>query len=174
MKADERLFQVTSAALFTFCALFLVGLLLWVSSDYPPRARYVPQTVAIFSMVCLAVQLLLDLSPRFHGLFSKVEKEGLFSVEGQVKEARAGDGPEFRLELVTYFWLGGLLASLLLLGFLITIPLYILFYLRFQGEMPWLKSAICGLATWAFTYLLFVRLFEIRFYAGLLIEPFLD
>jgi hypothetical protein len=103
-----------------------------------------------------------------------VEKEGLFSVEGQVKEARASDGSDFRLELITYFWLGALLAGLLLFGFLISIPLYILFYLRFQAQVTWFKSALYGVASWAFVYLLFVRLFEIRLYEGLLIEPFLD
>jgi hypothetical protein len=174
MKPGERLFQITSGAVFTFSALLFVALLLVISSGYPPRARYVPQTVGIFSIICLAIQLVLDIFPRLQNLFRKVEGGGVLSVEAQVKDARAGDGTDFTLELITYFWLGALLAGLLLVGFLITIPLYIFFYLRSQAQVTWFKSALYGLATWLFVDLLFVRLFEIRLYAGLLIEPFLD
>ncbi len=174
MKPKQRLFQITSRALFTFFALLFVAFLLWLSFGYPPRARYVPQVVAIFSIVCLAIQWALDSSPVLQNLVSKVEKEETFAGEDQVKQARASDAPDFRLELISYLWLVVLLVSLLLFGFLISIPLYMIFYLRFQAQISWLKSGLYGVATWLFVYFLFVRLFEIRLYAGFLIEPFLD
>jgi hypothetical protein len=148
--------------------------MLWLASAFPPRARQVPETVAIFSLICLLIQLVLDSSPRLASYYARVEKRGFFSVDEQVQEARSGDATEFRLELVAYCWLAFLLTGLLLFGFLIWIPFYILLYLRIQATLSWLKSLIYAIGTLLFVYLLFVRLFEIRLYPGILLESFLD
>lgn len=174
MNSKEPLFHFTTHGLFTLLALLFVSVIFWISSAYPPRARQVPEIVALFSMICLLIQLILDISPRLAASYSRMEKKGLFTVDEEVLEARMRDGSESRLELVAYLWLASLLAGLLLLGFLIFIPLYILFYLRYQAALSWLKSATFALGTWSFVYLLFVRLFEIRLYPGILLESFFD
>lgn len=133
-----------------------------------------PQVVAIFSLACLLLQLALDSLPRLSELYRKVEKEDVFNHEKAHADQPTDTGAEMRLELVAYFWLLVLLGGLLLFGFLVTIPLYVLFYLRFQAQINWLKSALYGFGTWMFAYLLFVRLFEIRLYPGILIQTFMD
>jgi hypothetical protein len=174
METKAPLFQITGRGIFTLCALFFTVIFLWLSADYPPRARYVPQVVAIFSMICLIMQLGLECFPGLADFYRKVEKAEIFSLDQAVGEQRRGGGPELRLEIVAYSWLLVLLGGLLLFGFLISIPLYVLFYLRFQAQLNWLKSALYGVGTWIFVYLLFVRLFEIRLYPGILIQTFLD
>lgn len=174
MNSREPLFRITSSGLFTFSALVFVVLLLWIAAAYPPRARQVPEIVGFFGLICLAVQLILDSSPRLTALYRKVEKQGLFDVDEQVHEARSGNGTEFRLEIISYCWLAFFLTALLVLGFLIAIPLYILLYLRFQAKISWLRSAVYAAGTWLFVYFLFVRLFEIRLYAGMILERFFE
>ena len=61
-----------------------------------------------------------------------------------------------------------------LVGFLVSIPLYTLLYLRFQAKISWLAAVLYGAGAWAFTYFLFVRLFEIRLYYGMLFESWMD
>ena len=53
-------------------------------------------------------------------------------------------------------------------------PIIVLFYLRCQAQLNWLKSALYGGGTGIFVYILFVRLFQIRLYPGILIQAFLD
>ncbi|MFQ5683022.1 MAG: hypothetical protein ACE5HC_07090 [Candidatus Binatia bacterium] len=168
----EHRFHLTPGSVFTLTAFVFVALILWLSTGYPPRARYVPQVIAIFSLICLAFQFALDSFPGLESLFRKVKREEPFSVEGQVRGARGGDNTVLQLEMTAYLWLAGLLGSLLLFGFLVSIPFYILFYLRFRAQMGWFKSALYGAGTWLFVDLLFVRLFEIRLYPGFVLEKF--
>lgn len=175
MTSRPPIIQINSRGIFTFLALIFVALLLWLSQGYSLRARQVPETIAIFSIFCLLIQLLLDLFPRAGAYYGQLEKQGVLDVdEEDLKEARAGGETEFRLELISYGWLAFLLAGLVLLGFLVSIPIYILLYLRFQAQLTWPKSTAYAVGTWLFVYLLFVRLFEIRLYAGLLLETFFD
>lgn len=174
MNSRPPIIQITSRGIFTLSAVIFVALLLWLARGYPPRARQVPEAVALFSLLCLLIQFGLDAFPRLGGFYGRMEKKGVFDVDEEVKQARAGGGTELRLELIAFLWLAFLLAGLLLLGFLLFIPLYILFYLRFQAQLTWLKSGAYAVGTWVFVYLLFVRLFEIRLYAGLILETFFD
>ena len=163
--------QITGRALFTFASLLFVALLLWLSSSYPPRARQVPEVVGWFSFFCLAVQLVLDAFPQ---LARRRHRFDAFSVDDQVREARSSGHIERHLEVIAFCWLVFLLIGLVLLGFMVFIPIYIFCYLRFQAERTWLASAVYAAATWLFVDLLFVRLFEIRLYAGILLERFFD
>lgn len=174
MEYRKPFFRITGGSLFTLLALLFVVLLFWLSTGYPPRARYVPQVIAIFTLICLLMQLVLDSFPRLLDFYQRVEKGDIFRFDETFGEQAKGDGPELRLEMVAYFWLAVLLVGLLLFGFLISIPFYVLFYLRFQAQLKWLKSALYGIGTFLFIYFLFVRLFSIRLYPGILIETFLD
>jgi hypothetical protein len=174
MEANDRIFRFTTRGIFTLCATLFVVLILWISTGYPPRARYVPQVVGIVGLICLLFQLVLDFFPGLVGYFRRVEKEDGLERDDVLVEQASADGPESRLEWIAYAWLLVLLAGLVLVGFLIFIPIYVLFYLRFQAQLSWIRSMIYGIGTWLFVYLLFVYLFEIRLYPGLLIEPFLD
>jgi hypothetical protein len=130
--------------------------------------------VAVFSLLCLALQFALDAFPGLKSFYGTIEKENVFSIDEGVKAARLGPDSDGRLDVLAYFWLLMLLGALFVLGFLISIPLYIAFYLRFQAGLGWSRSTIYGASTWLFVYLLFVRLFEIRLHSGMLIDWLLD
>ncbi len=53
-----------------------------------------------------------------------------------------------------------------LIGFPLTVPLFIFFFLKFQSEAGWLQSLALTAGTWIFFYLLFQRLVHIQFEAG--------
>ncbi len=120
------------------------------------------------------MQLVLDSSPWLSALYRKVEKEDIFRDEKIQSEQKKDQGTDLRLEIITYFWLLSLLVGLLILGFLISIPFYVIFYLRFQAQLTWLKSGLYGIGTLLFIYLLFSLLFGIRLYPGFLLQLFLE
>ena len=167
------MFRFTGRSLFSLFAILFVLLIFWLSTGYPPRARYVPQVVAIFTLLCLLLQITLDSCPRLAAIYRGMEKAEIFksdtAEEGQATET----GPELRLELIAFCWLGVLLLGLVLFGFLASIPFYILAYLHYQAEITWQKASLYAAGTLVFIYFLFVYLFEIRLYPGILAETFL-
>ena len=174
MELRDPIFRITARSVFTFLALLIVALLLYVSTGYPPRARYVPQVIAVFALLCLLLQLILDSFPKLSKVYKKVEREDVFQLDETDSERKAASRPELTLEVTTYMWLAALLAGLYVLGFLVTIPLYVLFYLRFQAQLTWVRSALYGIGTFLFIYLLFSVLFGVYLYPGILIDTFTD
>ena len=72
-------------------------------------------------------------------------------------------------EVKAFAWLGSLLLSLYLLGFLISTPLYVFAYIRFSGRRRTATSVLIAAGVTAFVYLLFVRLLAYKLYAGVLL-----
>ncbi len=67
-------------------------------------------------------------------------------------------------------WIIGFLAAIVLLGFPLAVPLFVLLYLVIQGGERWIFSVIFSAAVWAFFYGLFDRLLHLPFPAGWLLE----
>lgn len=72
-------------------------------------------------------------------------------------------------ELRAFAWLGGLLLSLYLLGFMVSTPLYVFAFIRFSGRCSLKTSALIAAGISAFVYLVFVRLLAYKLYAGILL-----
>jgi amino acid transporter len=70
-------------------------------------------------------------------------------------------------ELAMGFWLVSLISLIYLVGFLLTVPLFLVLFLRFQGRHSWLVSGVTSLAVLAFIYVLFGILLSTPFPEGL-------
>jgi hypothetical protein len=66
-------------------------------------------------------------------------------------------------------WMLGFFAAIVLLGFPIAVPLFVLLYLKLQGGEGWLLSIGMTLAVWGVFYGLFDRLLHLPFPAGWLL-----
>ena len=64
-------------------------------------------------------------------------------------------------------WVAGFLLAIYLLGFLVSMPLYILSYMKVH-RIRWLTSVACAILTTAIIYLGFQTLLGIELYPGLL------
>jgi hypothetical protein len=63
-------------------------------------------------------------------------------------------------------WIVGFFAAIVLLGFPLAVPLFVLLYLRLQGKESWLFCAVFTAAVWLFFYGLFDRLLHLPFPDG--------
>ena len=63
-------------------------------------------------------------------------------------------------------WIAGFILLVYLLGFPLTVPLFIFVYLKFQSDVSWLHSIIFTAITWGCFYLLFQSLVHIQFESG--------
>jgi hypothetical protein len=71
-----------------------------------------------------------------------------------------------RRTLAAVAWMIGFFAAIVLAGFLIAVPLFVLAYLRIQGRESWTLSIIFTVALWAVFYGLFDRLLHLPFPPG--------
>jgi hypothetical protein len=112
-------------------------------------------------------------------LFCLAAAEALWVLLGR-PEAQ-GEAAEFRLSadlpprealrrtLLAAGWVLGFFAAILLLGFPVAVPLYVLLYLKLHGE-GWTLSIGMTAAVWAVFYGLFDRLLHLPFPAGWLLS----
>jgi hypothetical protein len=63
-------------------------------------------------------------------------------------------------------WIFGFLATILLLGFPLAVPLFVFLYLKLQGQEGWIFSAVFTALVWVFFYGLFDRLLHLPFPEG--------
>lgn len=71
-------------------------------------------------------------------------------------------------EIKGFLWLGSLLTTLYLVGFLVTTPLYIFSFLRISAGKSIRECSIVTILGTAFVYVVFVLLLEYRLFAGTL------
>jgi hypothetical protein len=67
---------------------------------------------------------------------------------------------------VAIAWMLGFFAAIVLLGFPIAVPLFVLLYLKLQGGEGWVLSIVMMAAVWGVFYGLFDRLLHLPFLAG--------
>jgi len=122
------------------------------------KTRLFPLSVSIPLLVLATVQLL-------QVIFAKGatdEGAGLdldFSSDVPVEVAR-------RRVINTFSWIIAFIVSVYLVGFPLTVPLFIFCYLKFQSEVSWLYSIAATAITWGGFYALFQWLVHIQFEDG--------
>ena len=145
-----------------FC-IFLIAVAAYAIQSalrWPFKAALFPLTVSVPLLILASVQLL-------QLLFGKAEtNEGAavdldFSIDVPPAVAR-------RRVIVTFSWIAGFIAAVYLVGFPLTVPLFMLFYLRYQSDVGWLQAAGLAAITSLIFYALFQWLVHIQFEAGLI------
>ena len=74
---------------------------------------------------------------------------------------------ERRRVITAFSWIIAFIASVYLVGFPLTVPLFILFYLKFESEVGMLHALVAAAITWGSFYGLFQWLVHIQFEQGL-------
>ena len=133
---------VFSAALAGVAAYAVVTALRW-----PPKAALFPLVMGIPLLVLALAQMLIE-------------------VRGASAPEDAPGGGQ--AALVVLGWMALFVALVLLLGFQLSVPLFIFGYLVLSGRERWpLSLALAGIA-WGLFYLLFEKLLHFPFEAGVL------
>jgi hypothetical protein len=72
-----------------------------------------------------------------------------------------------RRVLVLFAWMAAFIVSVFLIGFPLTVPLFLFSFLKFQSRTGWTSAILLTVVTWAVFHGLFVRLVHIQFEAGI-------
>lgn len=140
--------------------ILIAGYAIFTASQWSFKTGFFPLAVAI-------PLLGLTLLHFYFELFGAPE-----IIKGPAVEAEFSNqvAPQVaRRRVVTMFsWMAGFILLVYLLGFPLTVPLFVFFYLKFQSEVSWIKSVVLTAITWGVFYGLFQRLVRIQFDTGLI------
>lgn len=124
----------------TAILLVLVVLAVMMSTGLSPVARWMPLAVALPTLALLGLELVAD-AARAGGVsrLTLVNTRGLSRlVEGAGRRRReAADGASRRSERQALIWLAIAIVSVLTLGMLAGLPLFLLLYLRLRARERW-------------------------------------
>jgi hypothetical protein len=182
MKYSNSFMTVVMLALF----VALVGL----ASGYPPGARFMPFVVGIPAIVLCLLQLALDARQRRRGeteasdtrsakekAEEKVSRMVGRRVDFQIShEFMPGVGPEIppqemvRREMVLWGYFLGFIAGIIVFGFWVAIPIFLVAFLRFQAKAGWLFSLGLGMGASLLMSFVFERLFRVVLHTGFITD----
>jgi hypothetical protein len=149
---------------FVFCLLAFTVLTGILALGYSPRGRLYPLIVISVLFVLLILKLAVLIGPK---AAARLEVHGIDLPDQVLNETDRVHKTKWQIELRIIAWLFLLLVLVMLLGFLYTIPIFLLVFIRFQGKHSWKLAILCGLAVFAFIYLMFVTLLSVSFPPGL-------
>ena len=145
-----------------FFLVFFVTLLL-ISMTYSPKARRLPLLVGIPGAALTAAQVIKEIGRR-RGKAGEAK-----GVEPENAEAASQKGVDKKL-LTMLGWMVLLVAMIWILGFLITIPVYTILFMKSLKE-SWRLCIIFAVAGFAILYYLFAVALNMELYPGLLFQP---
>lgn len=164
----------------TVFLLLFIGTLVVASFGLKADARVWPLTVGIPVLVMLVILIIAEFNPKIESAF-EVSWEGA-AVEEGMEEAAQGRTRKVLVSDIPWRIVGIVFGSLVLvavgvlvLGFLIAPPIYVVLFLRLFGGASWKGAVLLALGTEASLYAL-ARLARLDLYPGMItgapIPPF--
>jgi tripartite tricarboxylate transporter TctB family protein len=145
---------------FFFCA-FLIAVAsyaIFAATGWSFKTKLFPLSVSIPLLILATVQLLLMiLGKEETGESAAMDVDFSTDVPAELARQRV---------FGIFGWIIAFIALVYLLGFPLTVPLFIFVYLKFQSEVGWLATIVITAVTWGCFYLLFQSLVHIQFEAG--------
>lgn len=148
-----------------FFSLFLIAVAasaIYLALEWPFKAKLFPLSVSIPLLVLASIQL-------FQLLLGKEEPVESAAVD---LEFSSDVPPEIvkRRVIVGFSWITGFILCVYLIGFPLTVPLFIFVYLKFESGVGWFYTCLSTALTWAVFYGLFEKLVHLQFEQGALQE----
>ena len=143
----------------TYFMFAVFATMLYVAFGYPEGARFMPLVVGVPAILLCVLQMVLDQRAAPSAAKdnrSEMEKaeERVSQMTGRQMEFEAAqiapgvdvvendDSVSANREFVIWGYIIGFVAGILLLGFNIAVPLFLLFYLRREALCSWTRSAV--------------------------------
>ncbi len=188
---------VSSNILWTLVMLSIFVVMVALASDYPPTARFLPFVIGIPGIVLTVLQLAIDIRDSRKATeakpadtrsdLEKLQDEVSKRVKGdveldiahetlQVVAADRTDPSTSRIhrEMVFFGFFIGLVAGVLLFGFWLTIPVFLVIFLRLHERENWRFVLTLTGAAWLIVYSIFDRLLSIILHQGFITEYFIE
>ena len=145
-----------------FCVflIFVAAAAIYMALDWPFKAKLFPLSVSIPLLILAAIQLL-------QSLFGAAQSNDGAAVDIEFS-SEVPPEIERRRVITAFCWIAGFIFCVYLIGFPLTVPLFIFVYLKFESGVGWLYTCLSTALTWAIFYGLFEKLVHLQFEQGAL------
>lgn len=114
--------------LFSILLLVIFSWAVWDSIDFQPIARHYPLYLGSAAIILIIIDLVL---------YIRTEKEN-----SENNNSDISDSIEWKSSLKYIAWIVGYLITMYVFGFIISTTLFLLFFLKLEAKMNWLKSIL--------------------------------
>jgi len=153
--------KLKSSSYFLIVVMAIALFLGIVSLTYTsPKDKLVPLIASGVIVILGAIRLRTEIMAPPEASENEEFDDDLVEDSGETENKREG---------FAFLWLAGLVASILLFGFLITVPLFTLAYLRLGAHHGWLESLALAVAAELFLYSVFVLALRANLFPGILL-----
>jgi len=160
---------------FTLIMLSIFVAMVAIALGYPPASRFLPLVIGIPGIVLTIGQLVVDVgelrrSAPVRDPEKRSDDRGARVLEDQLArdEGRAGSVPKREIVLFAYFF--GLVAGVILFGFWLAIPAFLIAFLRLRERESWRLALLLTTAGTAVLYFVFDRMLSIRLHEGFITD----
>ena len=145
-------------------AVFILVVLYWLKTfSYGPKTRLVPLIVSSAGIFFSIVTLLAEFSPKIASRFEM----NMFSTGDSPSDEFRGEKSSRNLWFVA-LWLLGFLGLTFVSGYLVSIPVALLFFLRYFKKQSLITCIIITSAAFIFIYAMFTMLMGYPLFEGVL------
>jgi hypothetical protein len=174
--------KARSASWFSLFYIFFFAAVIIGAFGYTTKARLIPLVVAIPCLVFSMAQFILDLTKSgkkgrsieddlFHGVMEKMIHQEVVAEEGKEQKKEKKQGEKTKPFFAMVAWLMFFYILVFFFGFLITIPVFTVLFMRSRGER-WLLSLGCAAAFWLSIWLSFSVGARMALYEGYVFRLF--
>jgi hypothetical protein len=133
-----------------FVLVFVWGL--WMAVQWDFGARLVPEIITVwgifFGIMLLATEWFRSEAPRAEGAAEAdsgdIAKNAQMSMDLHMGYGALTERQIFGRALIYFLWVWGVLLVAWLIGFLPTLGLFLIVFMRFHGKEPWLTTLVVG------------------------------
>ena len=158
---------------FTLVMLSAFAIMVALALDYPPAARFLPLVIGIPGIALTICQLLVDIRelrrPSRARDKRRVHRPDESAVSARVDQL-AGDrdqtGSVLAREIVLFAYFFGLVAGVVLFGFWLTLPVFMIVFFGVHERETWRFALSLAMAGTAVLYIVFDRMLSIVLHEG--------
>jgi hypothetical protein len=146
----------------SFCVFLLLvaATAIVIARQWTFQAALFPLSVSLPLLILAAIELLLSIFGRSeNNVGAAVDLEFTSGVPPEIERRRV---------ISAFSWIAAFVLSVYLIGFPITVPLFIFAYLRFESGVGLLAGVLATAFTWALFFALFQKLVHLQFEQGAL------
>ncbi len=150
--------RVSGRALFSLDLMVVAACAVLAARQWPAKAAFFPLVTGIPLLALATAQLIMDLRGKAEGSGGRaLDLE--FSADVPPDVAR-------RRTAAIFAWIAGFILLVFLIGFPLTVPVFVFAYLALQRDVSWRLRLTLTAGAWAFFHGLFERLLQLPFEAG--------
>jgi hypothetical protein len=153
--------KIRGDTIFGLVLLVAFMVIVGVGMGYSRKAKMLPLVLGIPGVVLTAAIVIRESFMR--------PKEEVSRERPADQESSTPVPDEQKKILIMFGWVALLVGMIWAFGFVITIPVYMMLFLKARGE-KWLLALCFAAASWAFLYWIFVGALKIILYPGILFD----